>query len=294
MRGVNPPAPGDPRYYHNYYRQLGAPIRQAERGMLQNIDGRPFLPDQLIGMRQLREQFAQGMEQALPGYGAARGQWAALSDAEDAIEIGRKLFSRENILDPEQVVEAARSMTQFERQAFKAGVLDEVAARFAARDRDGLGNLANALSDRAKLTALRAAFDDDQAYGEFVAFLRRQADQYAENAQMLPGGSDTAITAARTMQDWASQANQPMSSAGKAFVGGIMNDLAGPAMQAYRDRVGKAILTPIDQGSPEFNALLVRELQKALLAAERTQFNRGKDAVLGAAAGGISGSAAPF
>jgi hypothetical protein len=225
-------------------------------------------------LRAIEGDEAQGIAPIIPGYRQAREKWGSLKDAEEALDAGRKAFSRR----PEEVAAQLETMTRFEREHFRIAAADEIGRRIDSRGREvGSSNVANAINARELQNTLRVIFDDAAQAERFLA-RANEANRMVRNSQAWLGGSDTVKKAAQLAdQDGLWSAITDVRGTAKRFGRKTLDDLLGPGLEARNDALGRLLLRAIDDGD-QVAEREIRELIADLRVLDERRRARGASA----------------
>ena len=262
-----------------------------------------------------REAYLRAMDDALPGngdvpgYGQVRATRGSVFDAERALRLdkdGNSTIGAHILkMEPDEIARFMRETvtntgrrrptTDFEREAYRAGVAHEIMRRiddYVSAASDKVRNAGEVLDRVGLQNRLRAAFGETP--DAINTFLDR-AIQRAEMLRRAGGWTRGSQTARRVLgagdrfmatiaQSGASPTNA-LGNLGKA----TYQALRGRVVERENDAVGSALLRRVDSGSPEDEAYMA-ELLRRLQQMERDRASRalgsGKDAAVGGLQGG--------
>ena len=256
-----------------------------------------------------RDAYLRAMDDALPGYGQVRATRGSVFDAERALRLdkdGNSTIGAHILkMEPDEIARFMRETvtntgrrrptTEFEREAYRAGVANEIMRRiddYVSAASDKVRNAGEVLDRVGLQNRLKAAFGDSDAIQSFLD----RAIQRAEMLRRAGGWTRGAQTARRGFRG-ADRMVASLVEGGGVNPASITGSILKPTYQALRGRVverendalGSALLRRIDGGSPEDEAYL-SELLRRLQQLERDRSNRaigsGRDAALGGVQGG--------
>jgi len=245
---------------------------------------------QLRGIRAMRAQFIDALDQHVPGYRDARARWGGIYNAEEALGEGAGFLGQ----SPEAVRARIAEMTPFEREHARIGLVDEIAQGMRGGRVVGQRNVANALDYADTQEVIASAFDNPQQAAEFLDVLNTQ-NRLMRNAQAWGNGSptysnvmhgaDEMIHTGAEMTGHVATGN--LGSAIHRGIRGGIDAMAGGAIERANNVRGTALLQQLDTpDAPAFIREVVRELRRraAARAARATVSQQGA-----AGAGATSG-----
>jgi len=242
------------------------------------------------GIREMRRQFVNMIDETIPNYREARQRWAGISSAEDALEEGGRWLSMRG----EEVAARRQEMTPFELQHARIGLVDSIrGATRGAVNRNK--NVAIALDDPDIQEAIAAAFDTPEQAAQFLSSVNTQYE-LMRNASTWGGGSSTYANAAHGDSQIAATMIDAGLSGARGDVGGFLNRQGGKignfitaGMQERADDVvGAAMARPVTgtPDAPDFARQVIELLQQQ---EQRAATNTRASTAAGAAAGGAYG-----
>lgn len=133
----------------------------------------------------LRSKMLDFVDNQVPDFKKARGIWAGASQLEAAEKLGREVFSD----SPDEIADVVARMGSGEKQTFRLGVVQAVRDRVesAGETHDAIKKLLNSTANKKKL---RAAFDNDEAFDEFLRKLKAES-VFSTLRKNVQGGSQT-------------------------------------------------------------------------------------------------------
>ena len=136
-----------------------------------------------IGLKGVRNEFVNALDQNVPEYKAARKQYAGEMEVLDALHAGRENFGS---LDPEQVQKLVKDMSDAEKDAFKTGVARNLYSQVMnpSNNKNTAKSIVGSPIMREKLEPL---FDNHGQYRLFTHALERESELYNQAQQILRG-----------------------------------------------------------------------------------------------------------
>jgi len=259
-----------------------------------------------------REAFLGALDDALPGYAQARASRGSVFDAERALRLDRDGNSTVGAhilkMEPDEIARfmretvtntgRRRATTDFEREAYRAGVANEIMRRiddYISASSDKVRNAGEVLDRVGLQNRLRSVFNETP---EAIETFLDRAIQRAEMLRRASSWTRGSQTARRGFRG-GDRIMQSMIEGGGINQASITGSILKPTYQAIRGRVverendalGSALLRRVDGGSPEDEAFM-RELFRRLQQMERDRANRAIEAGRGGAAGSVGGGGA--
>ncbi len=244
--------------------QTASVVKQAARGESGIAASTAPILTQL--RREVLNALDDGTERSIiPGYSAARSQYAGLHEAEEAIERGRSIFARNG--SPQELADYVSSLTPFQQRFFRAGVNDEMLRILRSKDIEGRRNLGDALLSTQKLSALRAAIPDANEFDLIRRGLSTES-LLQRNAQAASprSGSDTGVVIAEGMDDFANNLPRGPLDAVWGVAREALNDIMGALAEGRRNEAGRLLLQSLDDPATapqvrDFLAQIARRLE---------------------------------
>lgn len=321
IRGQEPPRPSVVRTENGFTladdvngRQLHELKTSIDDHLNAAMDRRSLSPagrDRQSMLDDFREAYLRAMDDALPGngdvpgYAQVRATRGSVFDAERALRLDKDgnstIGSHILKMEPDEIARFMRETvtptgrrrptTDFEREAYRAGVAHEVMRRiddYVSASSDKVRNAGEVLDRVGLQNRLRAAFNETP--DAINAFLDR-AIQRAEMLRRAGGWTRGAQTARRGFRGMDRMLASVVEGGGVnpvSITGSILKPtyqaLRGRVVERENDAIGSALLRRVDGGSPEDEAYL-RELLRQLQQMERDRANRalgsGRDAAVG-------------
>jgi hypothetical protein len=241
---------------------------------------------------ELKSQLLRAMDETIPGYRDARAQWGGLKEAEDALDQGAHFLS----MSADEVRASMTDMTPFAQYHARIGLAHELHQRLGLRGSvNGNRNVAEVLGSPEMQARVSAVFDSPEQAAHFLDTLNtqnklmRNAGQWGTGSQTysnITHGDDQNTRALMEAGGHAASGN-PVAAIGR--LGRRAVDAAlGHRMEQSDNRVGEALLHPVDEGqkAKEFAAQVIDELKR--LEARRN-INTSTSRVAAAAAGAQTG-----
>lgn len=222
---------------------------------------------ELSGIRDMRAQIIRALDDAIPGYAAARAQWGSLIEAEEALAAGGQLLNQ----NAGAVQQAMAGMTPFARYHARVGFANEIANRIGLRGSvNGNRNVAETIGSPEMQRRVAAMFDSPQEAAAFLDMLNQQnmlmrnAGQWGAGSQTYSNAMHGADEAMNVGADIAgSVATGNLGNAAKRGVGGLYDSLRGGAVEAANNARGEALLRRSDDDSArDFAKEVVQELRR--------------------------------
>lgn len=161
--------------------------------------GKLVLDQRGNAINQVRKSFVSAIDDAARAAGAddyirARQAWSGSTASMDAVRLGMEIFDN----DARVTVRAIRDLSPADKEFFRAGVADAIRTNFLQKsklptDRNlGADSVENLIKNQKNRSALRAAFDDDATYNEFIKSLERERTMFENSRFVSPNtGSQT-------------------------------------------------------------------------------------------------------
>jgi GNAT superfamily N-acetyltransferase len=219
---------------------------------------------ELRGIREMRSQFVNMMDETIPGYRDARQRWGGLASAEDALEEGAGFWK----LPSDEVQQRVAEMTPFELEHARIGMAHELEQKIGlAGSTTGNLNVANiqALRSPEMQRRLRAVFRTPEEAAAFFGDTSKQNELMRNSAKWIGGstthgnqqhGNDGAIQTAMELGGAALH----RGPAGVVSVGArkIANAAFNNAVEHSNDRFGEVLLNDMSdqQWTEEFLNIL--------------------------------------
>lgn len=253
--------------------------------------GRLVLDEAGRALNSVRRAYVQEVDAAAPEvYRQARAAWSGPSQARDAMEAGRGIFNRR----PEQIRDRLGTMSEGEREFFRAGAVRALRDRIEATP-DGADAVRRFFDTPRKREALAAAFPSEASFRAFERAMQRETAMLRNARFVSPNtGSQTFLRQAE-----AADANPSavMEAAGAMLQGqsprnAILGTIAGRTASrvgGYTPEVSNEIVGALMSTNPARQ----REAIQGLLNYEpvsRGLMDRAGQRRLGL----LSGSIAPF
>lgn len=289
--GVDPQSFTPAQRIHYIKMALDASIDGMKREGLDSVS--------LRGLTRLKRDFltaiegdeAAGIPAAIPGYKQARMTWGGISEAQDALETGQKVFAGTQgaaaDAAPDMIAADVRNYSEAAKAMFEVGVRSAVRGLLQSADKGGASNVAAVFRSTARRNILRSALGRERA-DKLIAAMDEEIRLFKSAGEMTPGrNSQTFRRAADAADMMASEMPLNPRSAVDMFLGRITD----PVRQGIRNRMGEALYTPADPYLPGYDP----KQNEAILAAIRARLARQQAATAtaratGRAAGGASGS----
>lgn len=222
---------------------------------------------QVAGIRRMRAQMIESMDQNIPGYREARNRWASLASAEEALGEGATLTNQ----NADAIRTRLGQMTDFERYHARVGFANEIAERLGRRGSvNGNRNIAEALGSPEIQRRVSAMFETPEQAAAFLDTLNQQ-NMLMRNAQQWGTGSQTYSNAAHgadealnTMADAGVQmATGNPGGALRRGVQGVANAATFGRIERANNQRGEALLRRVDTpDSQSFAHAVVEELRR--------------------------------
>lgn len=290
MRGQQPIQPGSPAYYHNMYRALGGMIRNIERNPAL-MERKVFTADELGALKFVKGRLMDSLNDGLPGYRQAASVWRGISEAENALEAGQRVFTGTGgqLADasPEQIARQMADMSDGSRRMFEIGVRSSLRGILQSADKDGAANIANALRSTARRNILRAVLGPERA-DRLIASMDEEIRLFQSAREMTPSQNSQSFRRAADAADMIAT-EVPLSPAqiGNTALG----YLTAPFRTGIRNRMGEALYTPADPYLPGYDPARTDEFVAAIRARlARQQAATATARTTGRAAGGTGAS----
>jgi hypothetical protein len=290
MRGQAAIQPGAPRYYHNLYRALGGIIRNVERNP-SALEKQTFLPDDLAAMKFVKGRLMETLDQGLPGYRQAANVWRGISEAEDALEAGQRLFTgtggQAADAAPDQIVQQLSTMSDGSRRMFEIGVRSSIRGLLQSADKDGAANIGRALQSSARRNVLRAALGERRAQA-LIDSIDEEIRLFRSASEMTPTRNSQSFRRTADAADMIAS-EMPLNPAQLANT--ALGYVTSPVRMGVRNRIGEALYTPADPAAPGYDPARAEELVAAIRKrALRQQAATATARTTGRAAGGAGAS----
>jgi hypothetical protein len=215
-----------------------------------------------------KSQLLNAMDDTIPGYRDARAQWGGLKEAEDALDEGAHFLS----MSSDEVRAAMGEMTPFAQYHARIGLAHELHQRLGLRGSvNGNRNVAEVLGSPEMQARVAAAFDSPDQAVHFLDTLNtqnrlmRNAGQWGTGSQTysnLTHGDDQNSRALMEAGGHAASGN-PIAAIGRLARRGV-DAAVGHRLEQSDNRVGEALLRPIDEGASakEFTDQVIAELRR--------------------------------
>lgn len=231
--------------------------------------GRIVWTKQLRAVDETRKTLLAELDQVVeakvgaPIYATARRTWAGPSQAMDAMNMGRDLFSR----DAEITAEVVKKLSPGDRQAFRLGVAQAIKDIVDATP-DGVNAARRLFGSPDKRAAIAASFDSLADFNRFSRLMTRELMMFRRGAAVT-GNSQTG----RILADQADTADQNLGFLGNVLSGdwkGAALSLAGPRilkLQGLSPEASDEIARMLFTATPAENEAILRALAQAQSAA---------------------------
>lgn len=205
---------------------------------------------ELGGIRAMRRQLIEAIDQNVPGYQAARARWGGLVEAEQALEEGATLIRQNSRTIAARMAE----MTPFAQYHARVGFAHEIANRLGLRGSvNGNRNVAEALGSPEMQARVAAMFDSPEQAAQFLDTLNTQ-NRLMRNASKWVGGSTTYSNFAHGEDNAMGHIAEAAGHAargdpGRAVLGlgrQVGNFLSNNAIERGNDQAGAALLRQVD------------------------------------------------
>jgi len=179
------------------------------------------------GLRALRKEFVNAIDENVPAYKAARGQFSGDMEVIDAMRAGMSDFGK---LDSEQIIKMVTNMGQAEKEAFRTGVARDLYGRIM--NPSGNFNSAQKIIGSPEMQAkLKPLFDSSSHFDLFKNALERESQLFHQSNKILGGSPTGKRTQMRDMLEEGSGIGEAVAS---AVTGGFWPSLTGMAARAIR------------------------------------------------------------
>lgn len=222
---------------------------------------------ELAGIRRMRSQFVNALDESIPGYREARNRWASLASAEEALGEGATLTNQ----NADAIRTRLAQMTDFERYHARVGFANEIAERLGSRGSvNGNRNIAEALGSPEIQRRVSAMFETPEQAAAFLDTLNQQnmlmlnAKQWGTGSPTYSNAAHGADEALNTMADAGVQmATGNPGGALRRGVQGVANAATFGRIERANNQRGEALLRRVDTpDSQAFAHAVVEELRR--------------------------------
>ena len=201
--------------------------------------------NELRGIRDMRSRVVAAIDEAVPGYREARGRWAGIASAEEALDTGAGWVR----MLPDEVAASRAEMTPFELEHARIGLADEI-RRMVRGQVVGNKNVANAINDPDMQQAIANAFDGPEQAADFLDVVN-SSNRLMRNATAWGGGS-------QTQGNQAYQADGAVAAAAE-FGGDLLGGRWGQAVNRAGRQIGNAVMNnAVERSNNAFGEELLR------------------------------------
>jgi hypothetical protein len=200
-----------------------------KRGIDATIDsgfrGQGMSTAEAQGLKQLRREFVNAIDENVPAYQTARKSYAGDLEVRNSMRLGLSDFTK---LDHEEIAKMVAGMSNAEKEALRTGVARNIYGQIMkpANDADAAKRLL-APETQAKLQPL---FDNPQQFDLFKNALERESQLFNQASRAL-GGSDTAENLA--LKSHLEESGQGFGDfVAQSVTGGFRNSLTNAALKA--------------------------------------------------------------
>lgn len=223
---------------------------------------------QLRALMKLKKDYLSAVDNAIPGYQNARQVWAGTSELRDALQAGEEVFggtggTRADAA-PDRIVADLAELSEAGKAAFEVGARSAIRGLLQSQDKQGGANVAAALRSTAKRNVIKAVLGPERA-NKFFAALDQEFKLYGDAQLMLPNTNSR--TFGRTADAVDQLATEPGNFAKfnpKAIFNVLLQEGTSGIREGYRNKLGNALLTPVDNVSPDYNPATAEELVRLL------------------------------
>lgn len=247
---------------------------------------------QLNALTGLQREYVSSLDNAIPGYDKARKVWAGFSEEREALEAGQMVFGgaqgAKADVAPDRVAADVAEYSEAGKAMFEAGVRSAVRGLLQSADKGGRTNVSNALASTARRNVIKAALGEERAQRLFAA-LDEEARLFEAAKQMMPGqGSKTFRMGADSLDEIATNPGSRLNPA--RMLNSFFGAVTSPVAENWRNQTGKALLTPIDSGQPNYSPQELDALLKALRRQMYFQQANARTATAQGAGAGVAGT----
>ena len=202
-----------------------------KRGLDATIDsgfkGQGMSTAEASALRDLRKVFVNAIDENVPAYKAARGQFAGEMEVIDAMRAGMNDFGK---LDSEQVIKMVAGMGRSEKEAFRTGVARDLYGKIM--NPSGNFNAAQKVIGSPEMQAkLQPLFDSPSHFNLFKNALERESQLFHQSNKILGGSPTGKRTQMREMLEEGPGVGEAVAS---AVTGGFWPSLTSMAARAIR------------------------------------------------------------
>lgn len=179
-------------------------------------------------LKDLRKVFVNALDENVPEYKAARGQYAGDMEVLDALRSGMNDFRK---LDHEEIIKKVADMTPAEKEAFRSGVTRNLYSQIM--NPSGNFNAAQRVIGSPETQAkLQPLFDNPGQFRLFKHAMERESQLFNQSNKIL-GGSQTGKR--MQMREEFEQSPGASEFVANAVTGGFGNSLSNIALKAIRN-----------------------------------------------------------
>ena len=231
-------------------------------------------------LQKVRDAYRDHLDEIMPDYPMARSEYAGLSAAMEAAELGGKFITSPRKIGPN----IFKRMGDHEKEAFRVGVAEELRMKINTSP-DGTNIVRKIFGNPDARKRLELVFDDDDAFAAFRQAMEDEAKMAATGTRVL-GVSSTAPMMAdqRSLTELAVQAGDAMSNPMTALTRAGMALQGGPTSDDIAAETRALLLDPSNQARllqvlAETNPVLQRRMGQIgprvsnVLAAQSSQVN---------------------
>ena len=216
-------------------------------------------------LQKVRDDYRDHLDKIMPDYPKARSEYAGLSAAMEAAEIGEKFIN-----NPRKIgLNILERMGDHEKEAFQVGVAEALRMKVNTSP-DGSNIVRKIFGNADARERLKLAFNNDEAFNAFRKTMEAEAKIAATNTRVLNVSSTAPMTAdkaslGRLAVEGIEAINNPMTAL--ARLGMAMK--GGPASDEIAAETRKLLLDPASQARmlqllSETNPVLIKRLGRGM------------------------------
>ena len=194
-------------------------------------------------LQKVRDNYRDHLDSIMPDYSKARSEYAGISAAMEAAEIGEKF-----ILNPRKISQNIfKRMGDHEKEAFRVGVAEALRMKINT-SQDGANIVRKIFGSNDARQRLQLAFDNEEAFNAFQKAMEAEAKMSATAGRVLNVSSTAPMQADQaSLGQLAVQAGEAFGNPMTALTRAAMAMKGGPANDEIAAETRNLLLNPVNQ-----------------------------------------------